>query len=83
MSGPLSLMTEFLPPAQKRPPIKAAALRQAQLALLEGRVRITDGRLQLPKHAPPFHSPQVPIKHLRAYPIPTIGLHFTVVGNWN
>jgi filamentous hemagglutinin family protein len=44
-AGTLGLMTEFYSQLQTSP-IKAEALRQAQLALLQGDVQVTDGQLR-------------------------------------
>jgi CHAT domain-containing protein len=43
--GTLALMTEFYQ-RLKNTPIKAEALRQAQIAMLKGQVRINDGQLR-------------------------------------
>jgi CHAT domain-containing protein len=45
--GTLGLMTEFYQQLQQAP-IKAEALRQAQLAMLKGEIRIENGQLHLP-----------------------------------
>jgi CHAT domain-containing protein len=46
--GTLGLMTEFYEQLNNAP-IKAEALRQAQLAMIRGEVRLEDGQLRTPK----------------------------------
>jgi CHAT domain-containing protein len=46
-AGTLALMTQFYREL-KTAPIKAEALRQAQVAMLKGQVRLADGQLQTP-----------------------------------
>ncbi len=78
--GTLGLMTEFYSQL-KTAPTKSAALRQAQLAMLNGQVQISGDQLQL------SNSTQIPLPpgllRDRDLSHPFFWSPFTVVGNWN
>ncbi len=81
-AGSLALMTGFYTQLRTAP-IKAAALRQAQLAMLRGQIRLVGGQLQLPDQM------QFPLPAAIAAPKDLTFSHpyfwsaYTLVGNWN
>jgi CHAT domain-containing protein len=80
--GSLGLMSEFYR-SLKTAPIRAAALREAQLGLLQGQVKVTDGQLQLrdgTRVALPDAAAQS--KSL-SFTHPYYWSAFTMIGNWN
>ncbi len=80
--GSLGLMSEFYR-SLRTAPIRAAALREAQLGLLQGRVKMTDDQLQLKdgtRVALPIGAAQQ--KNL-SFTHPYYWSAFTMVGNWN
>ncbi|NJK28982.1 MAG: CHAT domain-containing protein [Acaryochloris sp. SU_5_25] len=81
--GTLGLMTEFYQ-RLKTAPIKSAALRQAQIAMIKGQVQITDdGQLLL------SDTTQIPLPAILGergavnFSHPYYWSAFTLVGNWN
>ncbi|MCG9893566.1 MAG: CHAT domain-containing protein [Thermosynechococcaceae cyanobacterium MS004] len=80
--GTLGLMSEFYR-GLKTAPVRAAALRQAQLGLLQGQVKVVDGQLQLkdgtlvPLPAAAAQQKNVSFTH------PYYWSAFTMIGNWN
>jgi CHAT domain-containing protein len=80
--GSLGLMSEFYR-SLRTAPIRAAALREAQLGLLKGQVKVTEGQLQLrdgTKVALPNGTARQ--KNL-SFAHPYYWSAFTMVGNWN
>jgi CHAT domain-containing protein len=80
--GSLGLMSEFYR-ALRTAPTRSAALREAQLGLLQGQVKVTDGQLLLKdgtKVALPDTTAQQ--KNL-SFTHPYYWSAFTMVGNWN
>ncbi|HEY9860458.1 MAG TPA: CHAT domain-containing protein [Candidatus Obscuribacterales bacterium] len=76
--GTLSLMSEFYRQLQTAP-IKAEALRQAQISLLRGQVRIEDGQLRSSRG--PFALPPELAGVSEDLPHPYYWAAFTVVGS--
>ena len=80
--GTLGLMSEFYRNL-KTAPIRAAALRNAQISLLRGQVTVTKGRLQFPDGSkvdlPASDARQETINLIHPY----YWAPYTVVGNWN
>ncbi len=80
--GTLGLMSEFYRNL-KTAPIRAAALRNAQISLLRGQVTVTKGRLQFPDGSkvdlPSTDARQETINLAHPY----YWAPYTVVGNWN
>jgi CHAT domain-containing protein len=79
--GTLGLMSEFYQDLSNAP-IKAEALRNAQLAMLKGRVRIDNGKLILSDgvtEALPSDLPQGNLVMSHPY----FWSPFTLIGNWN
>jgi CHAT domain-containing protein len=80
--GTLGLMSEFYRNL-KTAPIRAAALRNAQVSLLRGQVTVTNGQLQFPDGSkvtlPPTATRQDNINLIHPY----YWAPYTVVGNWN
>jgi CHAT domain-containing protein len=80
--GTLGLMSEFYRNL-KTAPIRAAALRDAQISLLRGQVTVTNGQLQFPDGSkvelPPAATRQDNINLIHPY----YWAPYTVVGNWN
>jgi CHAT domain-containing protein len=80
--GSLGLMSEFYR-SLRTAPIRAAALREAQLGLLKGQVKAVDGQLQLrdgTKVALPDGTAQ---QKNQSFAHPYYWSAFTMVGNWN
>lgn len=81
-AGSLGLMAEFYRQLQTSP-IRAAALRQAQMGMIGGTINIVEGKLQLPGAEPIAlptgltAQPNVELSH------PYYWSAYTVVGNWN
>lgn len=80
--GTLGLMSNFYD-RTKTVPIKAEALRQAQLAMLRGEVRIEDGQLRLSESRRIPVSQQIAALGNRNLSHPFFWSAFTLVGNWN
>ncbi|MBW4573801.1 MAG: CHAT domain-containing protein [Aphanothece sp. CMT-3BRIN-NPC111] len=80
--GSLALMTKFYEQL-KSAPIKTEALRQAQLAMLKGQVRIEGGQLRLSE----VNRVPLPPELARMGDIilshPYFWSAFTIIGNWN
>jgi CHAT domain-containing protein len=80
--GTLGLMSEFYRNL-KTAPIRAAALRDAQLSLLRGQVKVNKGQIQFPDGSqvalPPASVQQNEINLSHPY----YWAAYTVVGNWN
>jgi CHAT domain-containing protein len=79
--GTLGLMSEFYRNL-KTAPIRAAALRSAQVSLLKGQVTVTNGQLQFPDGSkvtlpPATRQDNINLIH------PYYWAPYTVVGNWN
>ncbi len=77
--GTLGLMTDFYEQL-KTAPIKAEALRQAQLALLKGQVRIEDGKLHTPGADIPL-PPELEQENSQTLEHPYYWAAFTMIGN--
>lgn len=77
--GTLALMTNFYQQL-KSAPIKAEALRQAQLAMLKGQVKLEQGQLRLPSGAIPL-PPELEISGDKPLSHPYYWSGFTLVGN--
>ena len=81
-AGSLGLMTEFYL-RLKTAPNKAEALRQAQLAMLDGSVHIKSGQLQLSNgQSFPLSEDLAQIEELN-FTHPYFWSGFTIIGNWN
>jgi CHAT domain-containing protein len=80
--GTLGLMSEFYRNLQTAP-IRAAALRNAQMSLIKGQVTITNGQLQLPDGS----KVELPTATTRQDNVnlshPYFWAPYTIVGNWN
>ena len=77
--GTLGLMTSFYEEL-KQAPIKAEALRQAQLALIQGRTKITQGQLITPEATIPLPTELADLPS-RDLTHPYFWSAFTVIGN--
>ena len=77
--GTLGLMTEFYEQL-KTAPIKSEALRQAQLAMLRGEVRLEDGKLITPGADIPL-PPQLAQLDNQTLEHPYFWSAFTMIGN--
>jgi filamentous hemagglutinin family protein len=77
--GTLGLMTEFYEQL-KTAPIKSEALRQAQLAMLRGEVRLEDGKLITPSADIPL-PPQLALLDNQTLEHPYFWSAFTMIGN--
>ena len=81
--GTLGLMTEFYQ-SLKTAPIKSAALRQAQMAMLKGQVRITDDGQLILSDATQIVLPDIFGERGEVdFTHPYYWSAFTLVGNWN
>jgi CHAT domain-containing protein len=80
--GSLGLMTGFYQQLRTAP-IKAEALRQAQLAMLKGQVRVEDGQLRLSDQLRVPLPPDLKIKGNVDLSHPYFWSPYTIVGNWN
>jgi CHAT domain-containing protein len=80
--GSLGLMSEFYR-ALRTAPTRSAALREAQLGLLQGQVKMTDGQLQL-KDGTKVVLPNTTAQQKNlSFTHPYYWSAFTMVGNWN
>ncbi|MEW6493303.1 MAG: CHAT domain-containing protein [Cyanobacteriota bacterium] len=77
--GSMALMTEFYEEL-KQAPIKAEALRRAQVALLKGEVRIEDGKLVTPSRTLPL-PPELAKLGQQNLSHPMFWSAFTMIGN--
>ncbi len=77
--GTLGLMTEFYQQLRKVP-IKAEALRQAQLAMIRGKVRIESGQLITPQQTLPL-PPELHEIRNKNLSHPYYWSAFTIIGN--
>ncbi|WP_017717881.1 CHAT domain-containing protein [Kamptonema formosum] len=77
-AGTLALMSEFYRHL-KTAPIKAEALRQAQMAMIRGQVPLQRGSLQRPTGSPP--QPAAPRLPLENFSHPFYWSAFTIVGS--
>ena len=77
--GTLALMTTFYDQL-RRTPVKAEALRQAQLAMLRGEVRLENGQLITPNEQFPLN-PTLARRGNRDLSHPFFWSAFTIVGN--
>jgi filamentous hemagglutinin family protein len=77
--GTLGLMTEFYEQL-KTAPIKAEALRQAQLAMIKGQVRIENGKLHTPGADVPL-PPEMEQLNSQTLEHPYYWAAFTMIGN--
>lgn len=81
--GTLGLMTEFYK-SLKTAPIKSAALRQAQIALLSGQVRVTDDAQLVLADGTQIDLPDIAAERGEVdFTHPYYWSSFTMVGNWN
>ncbi|MBW4493899.1 MAG: CHAT domain-containing protein [Oscillatoria princeps RMCB-10] len=77
-AGTLALMSEFYQQL-KTAPIKAEALRQAQIAMIRGQVRLQTGSLQRPTGSPP--QPAVGVLPAENLSHPFYWAAFTIIGS--
>jgi CHAT domain-containing protein len=80
--GTLSLMSEFYRNL-KTAPIRAAALRNAQVSLLRGQVTVTNGQLQFPDGSLLALPSAATLQDNVNLTHPYYWAPYTVVGNWN
>ncbi|MBD2041053.1 CHAT domain-containing protein [Microcoleus sp. FACHB-672] len=78
----LALMSEFYLQLSKTP-IKTEALRQAQLGMLRGKVRIEEGKLLLSEGNPILLPPKISEQGNLNFSHPHYWAGFTLIGNWN
>lgn len=78
----LGLMTKFYQEL-KTAPIKTEALRQAQLALLAGQVRVEEGQLRLSEDLQISLPPDLAARDNLALTHPYFWSAYTMIGNWN
>lgn len=78
-AGTLGLMTQFYQEL-KTAPIKAEALRQAQITMLKGQVRLEGGKLRTPKETIPLPPELASIKK-QEFSSPYYWAAFTMVGS--
>jgi CHAT domain-containing protein len=78
-TGTLALMTEFYRDL-KTAPIKAEALRQAQIAMIKGEIRVEDGQLQTSTGNIPL-PPTVAVVENENLSSPFYWAAFTIVGS--
>jgi CHAT domain-containing protein len=80
--GSLGLMNEFYR-SLKTAPTRSGALREAQLGLLQGQVKVTEGQLQL-KDGTKVALPNVTAQQKNlSFTHPYYWSAFTMIGNWN
>ena len=77
--GTMALMTDFYQEL-KRSPIKAEALRRAQVAMLKGEVRLEDGKLVTSQEALPL-PPELAKLGNQNLSHPKFWAAFTMIGN--
>ncbi|MDZ8055165.1 MAG: CHAT domain-containing protein [Aulosira sp. ZfuVER01] len=80
--GSLALMTKFYNEL-KATSLRSLALRQAQLAMLKGEVRIQDGKLRLSENNFVSLPPDLDVAENVTLSHPYFWSAFTVIGNWN
>jgi CHAT domain-containing protein len=80
--GTLGLMSEFYRQL-KTAPIRAAALRQAQIGLLRAQVKVKDGQLQLADGSQIALPPAIAQRKDIELSHPYYWAAYTLVGNWN
>lgn len=80
--GSLALMTKFYDEL-KATSLRSLALRQAQLAMLKGEVRIQDGKLRLSENNLISIPPELDVVENMTLSHPYFWSAFTVIGNWN
>ncbi len=80
--GSLALMTKFYEQL-KTAPIKSEALQKAQLAMLNGQVRLETGRLRLDEEKLLPLSSELEIRRNLNLSHPYYWSGFTMIGNWN
>jgi len=80
--GSLALMTKFYEEL-KTASSKSAALRQAQLAMLKGQVRLQEGQLQLNQEELLPLLPKLVVRRNVNLSHPYYWSAFTMIGNWN
>jgi len=78
----LGLMTGFYRELQTAP-IKTEALRQAQLALLRGQVRLESGALRLSENLRIPLPPELANRGNQSFAHPYFWSAYTMIGNWN
>lgn len=78
----MALMSEFYRQLSQTP-IRAEALRQAQLGMLRGKVRIEDGKLWLSQGEPIPLPAEIAARGNFDFSHPRYWAGFTIVGNWN
>ena len=81
-SGTLGVMSKFYQ-YLKHTPTKSEALRQAQISMLRGQLRIQNGQLQLSPTAQIPLPPTLAAGGNRNFVHPYFWSGYTVVGNWN
>ncbi|AFY82778.1 CHAT domain-containing protein [Oscillatoria acuminata] len=81
-AGTLGLMSEFYSQLAEKP-LKAEALRQTQLALLRGEVRIENGMLLLSNGTTVPLPPELAVQGNLTLSHPYFWSAFTMIGNWN
>jgi CHAT domain-containing protein len=77
--GTMALMTEFYEQLQQAP-IKAEALRRAQVAMLKGEVKLEDGQLITPSQTLPL-PPELAKLGNQTLSHPKFWAAFTLIGN--
>lgn len=78
----LALMSEFYAQLRKTP-LKSEALRQTQMAMLQGKVRIENNQLFLSEGKPINLPPNVAGVEKINFSHPHFWAGFTLIGNWN
>ncbi|MBD2357061.1 CHAT domain-containing protein [Tolypothrix sp. FACHB-123] len=80
--GSLALMTKFYDELKTKS-LRSLALREAQLGMLKGEVRIQDGKLRLAENNIVPLPPEIDAPENLTLSHPYFWSAFTVVGNWN
>jgi CHAT domain-containing protein len=80
--GSLGLMSEFYR-SLRNAPTRSSALRDAQLGLLQGQVKVTDGQLQLKDGTKVVLPNQNAEQKNLSFTHPYYWAAFTMIGNWN
>lgn len=80
--GSLVLMTEFYNKLRSTP-LKTEAMREAQLGLLKGQVRVEDGQLVLSDNLRVPLPPELNISGEKSFSHPYFWSGYATIGNWN